>query len=126
MAAPIRDRVTGELGISPEVSEEMELEGEGGGRSSWKVVETGVLRSHDAAPVRRRLEGGRFDAEGEKPCLGSSRSDMSSEATDERGEPGDSAIGGKRQGGEGDERGRLRNKGRELGLEGLGCASVKR
>ena len=64
--------------------------------SSWKVVETGVLRSQDAMPVRRRLEGGIFEAEGEKPCFNSSRSDMSSEAMEERGEPGDSVIGRER------------------------------
>ena len=82
----------GELGMSPEVSDEMVLEGDGGGMSSWKVVETGVLRSQVATPVRRRLEGGKLDAEGEKGCFSVSRSDMSSEAMEERGEPGDSAI----------------------------------
>lgn len=86
----------GELGMSPEVSEEMEEDGEAGGISSWKVVETGVLRSQDAMPVRRRLEGGIFEAEGEKPCFNSSRSDISSEAMEERGEPGDSVIGRER------------------------------
>lgn len=80
--------------MSPEVSEEMELDGEAGGISSWKVVETGVLRSQDETPpVRRRFEGGILEVGGEKPCFTSSRSDMSSEAMEERGEPGDSVIG---------------------------------
>jgi hypothetical protein len=39
------------------------------------------------------LEGGRVDADGEKGCLRSSRSDISSDAIEERGEPGDSVIG---------------------------------
>ena len=78
--------------MSPEVSDEMEVEGEGGGRSSWKVVETGVLRSQEATPVRRRLEGGMLEPEGEKPCFRSSRSDMSSE-------PGDSVMVVDRRGG---------------------------
>lgn len=82
----------GELGSSPEVSEEMEVEGDAGGCSSWKEVDTGVLRSQDATPVRRRLDGGILAADGEKPCFRSSRSDRSSEAIDERGEPGESAI----------------------------------
>ena len=88
----MRARVLGELGMSPEVSDETEVEGEGGGMSSWKVVETGVLRSQEATPVRRRFEGGMLEPEGEKPCFRSSRSDMSSEAMEERGEPGDSVI----------------------------------
>lgn len=79
--------------MSPEVSDEMVLEGDGGGMSSWKVVETGVLRSQDMTPVRRRLEGGKLEAEGEKGGFSVSRSDMSPETTEERGEPGDSAIG---------------------------------
>jgi hypothetical protein len=90
------DSVLGELGISPDVSDDMEEDGDGGaGSSSWKDVDTGVLRSQEAIPVRRRFDGGMLApaADGEKPCLESSRSDMSSEATEERGEPGDSAIG---------------------------------
>jgi hypothetical protein len=39
------------------------------------------------------LDGGRVEADGEKACLRSSRSDISSDAIEERGEPGDSVIG---------------------------------
>jgi hypothetical protein len=39
------------------------------------------------------LEGGRVEADGETACLRSSRSDISSDAIEERGEPGDSVIG---------------------------------
>jgi hypothetical protein len=82
------------LGISPDVSDDIEDDGDGGGgSSSWKEVDTGVLRSQEAMPVRRRFDGGMLDDGVETPCLGSSRSDMSSEATEERGEPGESAIG---------------------------------
>lgn len=83
----------GELGISPDVSEEMEEEGEVGGLSSW-CEDPGVGWSKAAAVlVRRRLDGGMI----ELPWLGSGLmsswwSDMS-EATEERGEPGESAIG---------------------------------
>lgn len=84
----------GELGISPDESEEMEVEGEAGAwrsSASWYVVETGVvLRSEGAMPVRRRLEGGMLELDGERACFASSRSEISSEAMDERGDPGES------------------------------------
>lgn len=58
-----------------------------------------------AAPVRRRLDGGMMDEEAEGEggwvgwvgwvggCFGPSWSDIASEATEERGELGESAIG---------------------------------
>lgn len=55
----------GEFGISPELSEEIEAVGEGGGWFSSWAEERGVCRSQDATPVRRRLEGGMLDIEGE-------------------------------------------------------------
>lgn len=55
----------GELGISPELSEEIEAVGDGGGMFSSWAEERGVWRSQDATPVRRRLEGGKLDIEGE-------------------------------------------------------------
>lgn len=94
----------GELEISPEVSEETEAEGETGGMSSWRLVETGVvLRSQEAAPVRRFLEGGTLALAlapgllawwpaGERACFEPSWSEMSSEAMDESEDPEDSAI----------------------------------
>ena len=84
----------GELGISPDVSDDIEDDGDGGGgSSSWNDVETGVLRSQEAMPVRRRFEGGMLDVGVETPCLVSSRSETSASAREERGEPGESAIG---------------------------------
>lgn len=90
--------------MSPEVSEEMVDEGEVGGWSSW-CEDPGVGWSKDAAPVaavlvRRRLEGGIIEeTDGEllswlvvTSGLRSSWSDIS-EAMEERGEPGESAIG---------------------------------
>lgn len=64
----------GELGTSPEVSEEREPEGEGGAcmvsspSPGPVVVEIGVAWSYAEAPVRRRFEGGMgkgVEAEGE-------------------------------------------------------------
>lgn len=97
----------GELGISPDVSEEMEAEGEVGGCgiSSW-TDESGVWRSQEAIPVRRRFEGGMFmlalfvvvvlGVDGDWPWgsyLMSSWEEVSSSMfIDERGEPGESAI----------------------------------
>lgn len=100
----------GELEISPEVSEEMEAEGEAGGISSWKLAETGVvLRSQEATPVRRFLEGRTLALalalaplalallawwpDGERRvCFVSSWSEMSSEAMDDSEDPEESAI----------------------------------
>lgn len=82
----------------------MEAEGETGGMSSWRLVETGViLRSQEAAPVRRFLEGGTLAfalapgllawwPDGERACLVSSWSEMSSEAMDDSEDPDDAAI----------------------------------
>lgn len=98
--------------MSPEVSEEMVEEGEVGGLSSWcedppgvgwsKVVVVAAVAPPvvRAVLVRRRLEGGIIeDTDGEAwswfvvmSGLRSSWSDMS-EAMEERGEPGESAIG---------------------------------
>lgn len=84
--------VLGEFGISPEVSDDIEVEGDVGGISSW-TEDMGVWRSQDAMPVRRRFEGGMFDAEGDCPWLSSFMSSVrSSEAMEERGDPGDSAM----------------------------------
>lgn len=101
--------------MSPEVSEEMVDEGEVGGLSSWCEDPPGVgwskvvVVAAAAVPappagailVRRRLEGGIIEeTDGElwwswlvvMSGLRSSWSDMS-EAMEERGEPGESAIG---------------------------------
>ena len=82
--------------MSPEVSEEIDEEGDGGLSSWWE--EPGVGWSNAPRLVRRRLDGGMIDeADGESPWLGSglrpSWSDTSSEAMEERGEPGESVIG---------------------------------
>ena len=53
----------GELGTSPELSDEMEPSGDGSLRLYLSspvpcVEDTGVLRSYAARPIRLRLEGG--------------------------------------------------------------------
>lgn len=79
------------MGISAELSEEIEAVGDGGGWFSSQTEDCGVCRSlfTQGAPVRRRFEGGMFDIEGECARL-SPWSDPSMEPTDERGEPGES------------------------------------
>lgn len=87
----------GELGISPDVSDEMVLEGEVGGISSC-TDERGVWQSQEATPVRRRFDGGMFVLGVDGDCLwgsylmSSREESSSSRLMDERGEPGESAI----------------------------------
>lgn len=51
--------MAGELEISPDVSEEIDADGDGGASSGRPVVDIGVLLpSHDRTPVRRRFDGG--------------------------------------------------------------------
>lgn len=87
----------GEFGTSPEVSEEMEAVGEGGGGTSSWTEDRGVCRSHEATPVRRRLEGGMFEADGDwarLSCLTDSWSESSTEPMEESGDPSRDAIVG--------------------------------
>ena len=68
------------------MSDDIEVDGDAGRGSSW-IEETGVWRSN---AVRRRFEGG---ISGECPWLSNFMSSAnSSEAMEERGEPGESAI----------------------------------
>jgi hypothetical protein len=78
--------------MSPEVSEDIDVEGDVGGISSW-MDDMGVWGSQVVMPVRRRFDGGMFNVGGEWPSLSSFISSVSSsEAIEERGDPGDSAM----------------------------------
>lgn len=68
----------------------------GGGTSSW-TEDRGVCRSHEATPVRRRLEGGMFEADGDwarLSCLTDSWSESTTEPMEESGDPSRDAIVG--------------------------------
>ena len=92
----------GEFGTSPDVSEEIELEGDGGATtSSCTDDERGVWQSNEVEiPVRRRFEGGifmLFDAAGDCPwtlpyLVPSCDRASSSMLNEETAEPGESVI----------------------------------
>lgn len=73
----------------------MEAVGEGGGGTSSWTEDRGVCRSHEATPVRRRLEGGMFEADGDwarLSCLTDPWSDSSTVPMEESGDPSRDAI----------------------------------
>jgi hypothetical protein len=87
----------GEFGTSPDVSEEIEPEGEGGA-CMWMspITEIGVARSYAEAPVRRRFDGGMaigVDTDGEPVAETVEReSSSSSDGTEESGESRESLL----------------------------------
>lgn len=89
--------------ISPDVSEDIDAEGDGGATSSGTPVDIGVLLpSHDRTPVLRRLDGGiawlalaPWPFPGERNCLVSwswSWSEMSSDAIDDSDDADDAIL----------------------------------
>lgn len=74
----------------------MEAVGEGGGGASSWTEDNGVCLSHEGTAVRRRLEGGMFEVEGDwarLSCLTDSWSDKSAiEPTEVSGDPSRDTI----------------------------------